>query len=229
MSTQTDIELRTSDPKQVALTIVAQAHAIVIRDQTSLTLANNQLIFIKKMAREIDAEFEPQIKGAYAVHKSLVAQKKKWMNKIKDAEDILTPKIVAYMTEADARRFEAQRAAQLAAEKVERIAEETADQASAFIAQGRFAESQKLVEEAAAKIEEARAAMPIIPEKAKAEGTSLRETWDFEITDAALIPREYLMPDIKKIGGIIKETKWQTAIPGVRAYPVRRVATRIEP
>lgn len=49
-------------------------------------------------------------------------------------------------------------------------------------------------------------------------GIAMRERWNFEITDATLLPREYLMPNEKAIGKVVSGLKGLTRIPGVRVY-----------
>ena len=54
--------------------------------------------------------------------------------------------------------------------------------------------------------------------------TDHRDEWTYEITDATLLPLEYLMPDEKRIGGVVRAMRGATAIPGVRVF-ARRVAS----
>lgn len=56
------------------------------------------------------------------------------------------------------------------------------------------------------------------------KGISLVEGWKHEVVDPALIPREYLSVDEKKIAAAVKQMKGLTDIPGVkveRDYTVR--------
>jgi hypothetical protein len=55
-------------------------------------------------------------------------------------------------------------------------------------------------------------------------GVSFREVWDFEITDPAALPREFLVPDEKLIRSAVSSLKDQTTIPGVRVFSRRVVA-----
>ena len=50
----------------------------------------------------------------------------------------------------------------------------------------------------------------------KAEGVTGVDHWGFEVTDESLIPREYLVPDLKKIGGVVRAMKGQVQIPGIK-------------
>lgn len=60
----------------------------------------------------------------------------------------------------------------------------------------------------------------------KASGISEREIWKYEITDANLIPREWLTPDLTKIGQAVKGAKDMLKIPGVRIYSEKVLAAR---
>lgn len=68
-------------------------------------------------------------------------------------------------------------------------------------------------------------AAPIVaPVRPVVAGITRREEWDFEITDANAIPREYLVPDMARIRGVVKSLKGDTNIPGVRAYSRSNIA-----
>ena len=61
----------------------------------------------------------------------------------------------------------------------------------------------------------------VLPGAPKLAGSSERTYWKFQITDEAALPREYLMPDEKKIGQVVRAMKEKAVghIPGVYAYP----------
>lgn len=56
---------------------------------------------------------------------------------------------------------------------------------------------------------------PVVP---KVDGLSSRKNWKFKITDATKLPREYLMPDEKAIGAVVRALKDKTKIEGVEVY-----------
>lgn len=60
----------------------------------------------------------------------------------------------------------------------------------------------------------------------KIEGIVVGETWDGEVTDAAQIPREYLIPDLKKLKDITKVLKEATVIPGWKAKSGKTISVR---
>lgn len=58
----------------------------------------------------------------------------------------------------------------------------------------------------------------------KVPGLAIRETWDGEVVDAAALPREYLVPDMKALRARTQSTKGDPQIPGWRAFVKRVVA-----
>lgn len=60
----------------------------------------------------------------------------------------------------------------------------------------------------------------------KADGITTRENWKFRITDASLVPREYLSVDEKKVGAAVKLSKGDTKIPGIEVYREDTVVVR---
>jgi hypothetical protein len=61
--------------------------------------------------------------------------------------------------------------------------------------------------------------MVVMPqEQPKVDGISSRDAWKFEVTNAAIVPREYLSVDEKKIGKVVAALKEFTSIPGIRVY-----------
>lgn len=60
----------------------------------------------------------------------------------------------------------------------------------------------------------------------QAKGISFTSTWDFEIETEALIPRQYLIPDLKQIGAVVRAGQGRTKIPGVKVIERRTTRTR---
>jgi hypothetical protein len=60
----------------------------------------------------------------------------------------------------------------------------------------------------------------------QADNVSIVKSWAFEITDAAALPRKYLMPDVTKIGGVVKTLGDVANIPGIKIYQKDTVVRR---
>lgn len=107
----------------------------------------------------------------------------------------------------------------LAEEKAERERRRLAAQAEEAEEKGRDARADNLRDRAASV--QASPGAQVTTSKGQAAGAvGYREEWKFEITDPAAIPREYMTPDEKKIGGVVKALKGDADIPGVRVYSV---------
>lgn len=57
-----------------------------------------------------------------------------------------------------------------------------------------------------------------IPPVEKSEGIRTVTNYKFDIVDATKIPSEYLIPDEQKIGRVVRATKGEITIPGVKIY-----------
>jgi len=69
---------------------------------------------------------------------------------------------------------------------------------------------------------------PVIrTEPPKIAGQSVREVWQFQIEDAALLPREYLMPDESKIRRYVTAMKADAKVAGVRIWSEKRIASGV--
>lgn len=164
---------------------------------------------------------------------------------VERAEKILKSGIAAYITEQrrieeEARRAEALRAQQEAerqrilaaieAQKAQKHAEEERMKLALQAEKaGASAENITVIleqppavtqEEVAAILQDpiVIAPRPIQPTYQAVKGISTRDNWKFEIINAAIIPREYLIPDAAKIGGVVRAMKSSANIPGIRVY-----------
>lgn len=70
--------------------------------------------------------------------------------------------------------------------------------------------------------EVAEQALSTLAAAAPPAGVSIRQVWKFEVTDEALVPREYCSPDPKKIGAADPAV----GVTGVRFYQEAQVASR---
>jgi colicin import membrane protein len=130
----------------------------------------------------------------------------------------------AARAETDAvRRAEAEKLAETA-----RRAQAKADQEAA--AQREKADRQEAAASAKADgLREQAAAVTapkVVADLQKTAGQAVRESWDFRIVDLSLIPREYLIVDMKAIGGVVRALKGNTRIPGVEVTRGEVIASR---
>ena len=216
--------------EQQGLALVADAKALVIRDAPSYQRAGLMLRTVKDYIRRVAEVTEPVVTAALAAHRAAVAQRTNLEAPAKEAEGVLKRAMIGYTEEIDRQRREAQRRAdeEEAATRLAAVAEEEERQvAAAMEAEARGEEEQVAAILTAPVVVAPVLAPPVVlPPKPKVEGISFREDWDFEITDPAILPREYLIPDSVKIRGVVRALKGAVVIPGVRVFPKTVMASR---
>lgn len=225
---KSDLPVASAQTNTAVVEIAAKCAGIQIATQDDLTQANSLLKGIKSLRLEVDKEFDPGIQEAFAHHRTLVAQKRKWTDPLDQAERTLKPRIAGYLMEQDRLAQEAARRTEEARLKMLQVADKASDEAYDKIKAGDLDEADDVVTEAAGKIEEIKAATPAPVAKAIAPGTSLRQIWKWELVDAALVPREYLKIDDKALDAAARIRKDQANVPGIRFYAEATVATRID-
>jgi len=215
--------------EQKALSFPEQALVYKVADQATLNKANDFLLAIKMMQKEINETFDPVIKKAHDAHKEAVAQKKKHEAPLKEAEGIVKGAIGSYLAEQrrlqEAAEAEARRLAKEAEQK--RIDEENKQRAEAqeAIDEGDFDKARDILAKEIPPPE-----MPPVlasPPKPALEGVSVRTIWKFRIIDENAIPREYLKIDETSIGVVVRTMKDRTRIPGIEVYSEDSLAARV--
>lgn len=195
-----------------ALSAIEQAKAFQITTQEERAAVDSFCVNLKALEKEVDAAYDEHIKAAHAAHKSLVAKKASYGQPIIEARNIAKGKLIAW----DA--AEAQRCAVEEARLRDEARKRAEDEA--------LAKAERAAEFGDDKTADAIISAPVVvapvvmPEAPKSQ-TVLQTRWKFRITNAALIPREYLVPDEKAIGGVVRSTKGAVAIPGIEAYSER--------
>lgn len=200
-----------------ALSVPEQAKAIVIRDDAGMESANELLLAIKDIRKQINEVFDPPIKAAHDSHKAAIAAKQKVERPLADAEGIIKPKMAEYHAEQIRLRREEEMRLQAEAQRFEE--ERRLQEAILAEACGDKAEAEALLDEPVL------APVVVLPQAPKLNGTSFREVWKWKIVARDLIPKEYMMLDEVKISGVVRSMKGMTHIPGILAYPEKVVAS----
>lgn len=126
---------------------------------------------------------------------------------------ILNKKLRDFDTEQERVKRERE-AAESARLKKEQDAAAAAD-AESLQAIGETELAEQVIQEAA----ETPAPVVVLPkETPKMKEIQARETWQFEVVDEKLVPRELMSPDPKKIGAVVRSQKKLASIPGVRIW-----------
>lgn len=198
-----------------ALTVIEQANVIIVRNSTDYTQAGILWKLIKDLKEKVNDTFKPIIEKAHAAHKEALAQKAKIFDPLDAASRTVKGAMEKYDREQEAiRQVEERRLREIA-----RKAEE-----ERLLAEAIAAETAGHKEEAAAIMEEPVYVPPVVIPKTVPKlngGPIYRTIIKFRIVNEALIPRQYMMPDMVKIGGVVRALKNQANIPGIEIYDER--------
>lgn len=198
-----------TDGKEVqANVILTSANALKVTNADEYNAAASFLQQIKANAAEVEKERVEWKKPLDSLSKKVQALFKPALDTYTTAEAIVKRKLIAYMDEQERIR----RAAQAKADEEARIQQQKlADQAAKAAKAGKIEKAEALEQRAASVV------APVIQHSApKVAGIQPRKQWVFEIVDASLVPREYLVVDEKKIGAVVRALKGNTNIPGVK-------------
>jgi hypothetical protein len=178
----------------------------------------------KAWSAKVTDFFEPLAKAAHAAHKAITTRRADTIKAV-DAEATRVQRLAdAYLTEKQ-RQARINAAEEQAAER-KRIEDARLAEASRLEAAGHSDVADAVIAEAA--VEVANVAAETVSAKvvtAAIDNVSGSEVWTYEITDPAIIPRQFLVPDEKAIAAYVKANKGRAVIAGVRVFS--EVKTRI--
>ena len=193
--------------KEAALCL-SDVKTIAIRTPEQLQSAGDVSNKIKTRIKQLDTERKELTKPLDEVKAKIMDKYRPALEQLTQAQRLIDGVIAGYLEEQRKIQQEKQRKADEEARKEKERAEAKAKE---WAAKG----NDKKAEEWLDKSETVVAPVIQAPDT-KAAGISTREDWDFEISDASLIPREYLIPDEKAIRAFVKATKGKKEIPGVK-------------
>jgi len=214
----------TMDQKSIeekALSYPAQAQAVQVVDQVSLTAANDMLVGIKAMQKQVNAVFDPIITRNREAHKEAIYQKEKVGKPLTAAEGIVKKKVGSYLAELERQRQEAERKRQEEAEAKRRAEEERLQKAIEAERNGDKEEAESILDEVAQSENRQEDPPPTeLSPQPKMDGVSYKERWKWEYVNKGLIPEEFMMmvPDESKINYAVRTMKGKTNIPGIRVF-----------
>lgn len=206
-----DETFETKDIETRALSVPEQAKLAHIIDNQTYERAAGILLTIKDIRKEIDATFDPIVKKAHEAHKEAVAQKKRVEAPLVEAEGILKPRIAAFHAEQERKRQQEEN----------RLREEGRKREEEERLQAAIQAEQDGVHEEVEAILESPQFIPaaVVPSSTpKVAGISMRKVWKFRIVNPVAIPRQYLIPDEKAIGSVVRSLGERAKIPGIEIY-----------
>ena len=223
------------------LSVPDRANLIIVKDQVSLTAANQVFLDIKGLRKKIEDTFSPIISAAHRTHQEAIAQRKKIEEPLIVAERYLNGQVTAYHQEIEKKRREEEEIARQEAVKAEmarRKAEEDerTRQAAELEAAGAKEEAEALLQET---VEANQAPVevyipPVATPKAELEGATVKTYWHAEVTDLRALcravaegkaPIACVEPNMTVLNAQARALKKEMAIPGVRAVSTSSMAS----
>lgn len=179
------------------------AETLRVHDDPSYESAVEWVKEAKALYKYIEGRFAKTKNALNEAKNELMKMIKSFLVPLQDAECIIKEKMAVYYRKKE----------------LERLAEQRRLQAEA-----RMLEEERRLQEAIDTEDESVLDEPVIAPKVqlentqKVEGVTYVEQVRFEVSDESKIPREYLVPDMVKIGKVAREAKGQIEIPGVKIW-----------
>jgi len=199
-----ELELRNEIERGLAL--ARDLRITTPEERTNAILAIRAL---RKKAEQWRAAVEETVKAAHTAWRAAVAHRDSILKPLAELEATVNAAIARYYQEQELKRKEEEAKLKAQLEEEKRKLEEKLQSA-------KRADTRAAI---AAKLETLESVIVSVPARIeKTEGEYMVEVWRWEIVDAAAIPREYLVPDEKRIAGVVRVLKGETRIPGVRVW-----------
>lgn len=205
--------------------IEAQAQQIVINNDDDYAFAGQVTRDVKAAQKRVEEYWEPMRKSTYDAYKAVTDHKKEMLDPLKNAEAILKRKIGVYHMEQERKRREEE-------ERLRKFAEEEAQRKLEEAVQAEENGDMEAAEYAMAEAEALdNMSVNVEMAKPKVSGVSSIKTWEIVGIDPKLVPVEIAGVEIRPVDRaailrLIKATKGQIAIPGVKYKETVSVAVR---
>lgn len=206
--------------KASARALLEQAKALVVENEADCKIGGGIIARCASATRALDGLFRPNIKRLDKAHKDAVAELKTMTVPLAEARAIADRTMGDWR--AEQRAWEDRQAADVQA----RLLADAREKRDAEI---KLLDDAGRTEEAVARIDAPLPPIPpvnihsAIPEIA---GQSIRVTWKAKVVNAALVPRDWCIPDQRRLDGHARDTKGAIPVAGVEFIPIESTAQR---
>lgn len=215
-------EIKTVEEEvQYALTIASK---LVVTNTEEEKFAVEFCKILKAGQDRVGQEFDQGVDDAYALYKSLYAQRGKYLEPLKQAEKDVKNRIKDYRLEIERVRAEEERRARLAAEaSLKKEQEKLLDEAAKALETGDLNKATILSNQSTSM----EVGGVFVQSKAvKQEGMSVRKSWKARVVDVNAIPRQFLIVDEKALNAYAKEHGANAKVAGVEFYEDSIISVR---
>jgi len=206
--------------QQATLSMLQQADALDVVDEASCRMGGKIITLCADMTRDIKSLLDPGIAAAFTFHRTLTGQRSEYLAPLGNARDVADRKMGDWRREQ--RAWEDRQAADVQKRLMADVKEKRDAEVDLLDKAGR-------TEEAVARID---APLPPAPpvnihsEIPKIAGQSVRVTWKASVVDPASVPRDWCIPDQKRLDAHARATRGAVPVRGVQFVPIETTAQR---
>lgn len=207
------METELQELKTEAMRFASLAHGVTINDATSNDMVAGWAKSLKKRITEIKEKFLEPKRKAHEAHKAITKFESETLAPIESALVSVNKELARW----DYLQILLRRDEQRRLEAIARKEAEDARDADAFLADedGHTEEAIQILDSPVM------VPMVVLAPVEKVQGLSFSETWGVDetcIIDAKLVPRQFLIPDIKTLNALAKAQKGNFNVAGVKAF-----------
>jgi hypothetical protein len=226
-----------NQPDKKQLTVLQQkinicytkAKGLVVNDKKGLELAATWLGQVNAAIKAVKGDFDKAVKDAFAAHKSITALRKKHLDPLEAAKQIISGKLSSYHSEQKrVEREEEERRWQEAQEKkreeekeVRRKEDEEREATANHLDDLGESEAAEAVREEDVPVTIAPLRVEPVKKEELPNGLHFRDNWKYRVNNLKEVPVEYLLPkqvDDTILKHVAKQSKGAAKIPGIEFY-----------
>lgn len=218
--------IRTEEAQEAlgfAEVMVKEAADITIKTQEHYEGAAVTLKAVKAKYKEVEGKRKEITKPLDVARKAVMDLFRKPLELLASAEKAIKKPMIDYDTAQERIRKEKEDRLRIAAEKEEKRKKDALEaRAKKAEEAGKLEKAEELREKKEDVVVEAQ----VLAEPEKPAGVSYKTTWFAVVTDEKLIPREYLVPDMKVLNKLASAWKDTKKIPGVEFKKDKGLSSR---
>lgn len=200
--------------------MVREFSAFVVNSPETFTLADVKITQGMNLIKGIRSYWDPVCDSAFKTHKISTTTRKKLIDPIDEVTKRLGRLMADYELERD-RKIAAERKAledKAKKEQEEAVAAQVKEMEAAKAPPEVIKEVQKLADQ---PVQVEAPATTVLRSK-----TGFTLDWEIRVEDKSLVPPEYLVVDEAAILKVVRATKGQVKVPGVKVNEIRKVTRR---
>lgn len=196
--------------------ILESYQGMVVKNNETFLSAGNELKTIKGKLNDLDTLRKSMTRPLDTAKKAIMEFFRVPQERLEKAEGTIKRAMLQFQQEQEAiRRKEEARLREQARKEEERKKAALDARADKAAAKGDLQKAEELRQQK----EQVFVPAPVVNSSvAKVAGVATKQVWKFEVVDANLIPREYMIPDMVKIGAMVRATKGTIPIAGIEMF-----------